>query len=156
MVTFKMCINLRNNSKNLAQFKKIVVSLHRETARRWATLQQRTYSLHSVCTTLAPKIREYDEYWTITFANGKLHFECETEGVNYHSSVSHSFTGNDVPLSSTYTIQVYASKDGYKDSDVATKDINVAGLKGDVNSDGEITAQDASLILQYVAGKTSW
>ena len=62
MVTFKMCINLRNNSKNLAQFKKKVVSLHRETARRWATLQQSTYSLHSVCTTLAPKIREYDEY----------------------------------------------------------------------------------------------
>ena len=27
MVTFKMCINLRNNSKNLAQFKKKVVSL---------------------------------------------------------------------------------------------------------------------------------
>ena len=26
----------------------------------------------------------------------------------------------------------------------------------DVNHDGDITAQDASLILQYVAGKISW
>ena len=34
MVTFKLCINLRNNSKNLAQFKKIVVSLHRETLQK--------------------------------------------------------------------------------------------------------------------------
>ena len=97
---------------------------------------------------------------TVTFADGKMHFECETEGVEFHYSVTTPTyadnTGNDVPLSATYTIQVYASKDGYKDSDVATKDINVAGLKGDVNSDGEITAQDASLILQYIAGKTSW
>ena len=31
-----------------------------------------------------------------------------------------------------------------------------APLKGDVNGDGEVTAQDASLILQYVAGKITW
>ena len=73
MVTFKMRINLRNNSKNLAQFKKIVLSLHRETARRWATLQQRTYSLHSVCTTLAPKIREDDgEYQSTDEYNRRI------------------------------------------------------------------------------------
>ena len=97
---------------------------------------------------------------TITFADGKMHFECETEGVEFHYSVTTPTyadnTGNDVPLSTTYTIQVYASKDGYEDSDVATEVINVAGLKGDVNNDGVITAQDASLILQYVAGKTTW
>jgi len=30
------------------------------------------------------------------------------------------------------------------------------GIKGDLNNDNVISAQDASLILQYVAGKTSW
>lgn len=97
---------------------------------------------------------------TISFSNGKLHFECETEGVEFHYSVTTPTyadnTGNDVPLSATYTIQVYASKDGYEDSDVVTENINVSGLKGDINNDGEITAQDASLILQFVAGKISW
>ena len=29
-------------------------------------------------------------------------------------------------------------------------------LKGDVNGDGVVSAQDASLILQYVAGKITW
>ena len=29
-------------------------------------------------------------------------------------------------------------------------------LKGDVDGDGKVTAQDASLILQYVAGKITW
>lgn len=34
--------------------------------------------------------------------------------------------------------------------------VEMPPLKGDVNNDGNIDAQDASLILQYVAGKISW
>lgn len=95
---------------------------------------------------------------TITFANGKLHFDCETEGVTYHCNVSGSFIGNDIPVStsSSIIVEVYASKEGYCDSEIATKKFNLTGKKGDVNDDGDVTAQDASLILQYVAGKITW
>ncbi len=94
---------------------------------------------------------------TISFKGGKLHFECETPDVTYHYTITPPSktdnTGNDVEVGSSYTVQVYASKDGYLDSDTATQDINIRGLKGDVNDDGDVTAQDASLILQKVAGK---
>ena len=94
---------------------------------------------------------------TISFKGGKLHFECETPDVTYHYTITPPSktdnTGNDVEVGSSYTVQVYASKDGYQDSDIATQDIDIRGLKGDVNNDGDVTAQDASLILQKVAGK---
>ena len=94
---------------------------------------------------------------TISFKGSKLHFECETPDVTYHYTITPPSktdnTGNDVEVGSSYTVQVYASKDGYLDSDTATQDIDIRGLKGDVNGDGEVTAQDASLILQKVAGK---
>ena len=97
---------------------------------------------------------------TISFKGGKLHFECETLDVTYHYTITPPSktdnTGNDVEVGSSYTVQVYASKDGYQDSDIATQDIDIRGLKGDVNDDGDVTAQDASLILQKVAGKIDW
>lgn len=36
---------------------------------------------------------------------------------------------------------------------VVEKSLNVPIIKGDLNGDGEVTAQDASLVLQFVAGK---
>ena len=94
---------------------------------------------------------------TISFKGGKLHFECETSDVTYHYTITPPSktdnTGNDVEVGSSYTVQVYATKDGYQDSDIATQDIDIRGIKGDVNDDGDVTAQDASLILQKVAGK---
>ena len=61
---------------------------------------------------------------TISYANGKLKFNCETEGAICHSTITDtdikSYIGNEVDLSVTYTITVYATKEGYEDSDVAT------------------------------------
>jgi len=97
---------------------------------------------------------------TISFKNGKTYFECETPDVTYHYSITSpkimTNLGDDVKVDLSYSLQVYASKDGYLDSDTATQDINIRGLKGDVNDDGDVTAQDASLILQKVAGKIDW
>ena len=96
---------------------------------------------------------------TISFKNGKTYFECETPDVTYHYSITSpkimTNLGDDVKVDLSYSLQVYASKDGYLNSDIATQDIDVRGLKGDVNDDGDVTAQDASLILQKVAGKIS-
>lgn len=61
--------------------------------------------------------------------------------------------GKKIDLSKSFKVSVYAEKYGYQDSDIATQNVDVRGLKGDVNGDGEVTAQDASLILQKVAGK---
>ena len=61
---------------------------------------------------------------TISYAGGELAFNCETEGVTFHSSITdadiNSYEGDKVQLSVTYNISVYATKDGYLRSTMAT------------------------------------
>ena len=61
---------------------------------------------------------------SISYANKQLTFSCETEGVEYHYTITDSDIKSDVAssinLSATYEISVYASKPGYYNSDVAT------------------------------------
>ena len=96
---------------------------------------------------------------TINFADGKLQFTCETEGVEFVSKVTlkdsdeGEYEGSSIPLATTYTVTVYATKEGYLDSGVATKDINVVGiggLRGDVNLDGEVGMPDVMFIVNYI------
>ena len=60
---------------------------------------------------------------TISYINGELVFESETGGVVYHSTITdtdiNSYETNKVQLNVTYNISVYATKEGYKDSEVA-------------------------------------
>ena len=60
----------------------------------------------------------------ITYSDGKLRFYCETEGVQFVSTITDedikSYDTDEVELSATYTISVYATKTGRPDSDVAT------------------------------------
>ena len=78
-------------------------------------------------------IQEYSEDETvinkcakplISYSEGKLSFSCETDGVSFHSSISDSdiksYNENEIQLNVTYNINVYASKLGYDNSDVAT------------------------------------
>jgi hypothetical protein len=60
----------------------------------------------------------------ISYVNDKLTFYCKTEGVEYayeikNEDVKKGFSGK-VELTKTYNITVYATRDGYIDSDVAT------------------------------------
>lgn len=61
---------------------------------------------------------------TISYANKKLTFSCDTEGVEYHYTITDSDIKSDVSssvdLSASYEISVYATKSGYYDSDMAT------------------------------------
>ena len=61
---------------------------------------------------------------TISYADKKLTFSCETEGVEYHYTITDSDIKSDVSssidLTATYNISVYATKSGYTNSDVAT------------------------------------
>ena len=86
---------------------------------------------------------------TISLVGDKLSFACATEGVVYHYTISHSDVQNgasskDVDLTQTYTITVFARKDGYGDSEVAKATIKVAGsgLPGDVDGNGVVNVAD--------------
>ena len=61
---------------------------------------------------------------TIGYQNGKLMFNCDTEGATCHSIITDtditSYSSNEVQLGVTYNISVYATKNGYENSDVAT------------------------------------
>jgi len=99
---------------------------------------------------------------TIAFDNGRLTFDCETEDVEFKYSISmtggQSNTGSEVLLPSltpTYTLSVYAMKEGYEDSDVATYVVTYQAKKGDVNGDGEITISDAVGIVDIILGNNS-
>ncbi len=91
---------------------------------------------------------------TITYAEGKLKFTSETEGVTFVSTVTvgeniSSFE-DEVPLTPVYRVSVYAKKEGYEDSEIATKDVDFRALRGDVNDDGEITISDAVGIVNII------
>ena len=60
---------------------------------------------------------------TISYKNGKLSYNCETVGAECHTTITNddikSFDGNEIDLTVTYNISVYATKDGYFDSETA-------------------------------------
>lgn len=94
---------------------------------------------------------------TITLVNGKLHFECETEGVEYHYSVvpncdavEVTCTDGDVVFdtATSYIVTCYATAEGYATSEIATATITVE--KGDVNADGNITVADLTTMARYI------
>ena len=86
---------------------------------------------------------------TITVVDGTIKFDCKTSGVIFHYNISSADAKSDVANSSievknNYTITVYASKEGYIDSEVARVSFQVAGAgkKGDVNGDNKVDVAD--------------
>ena len=97
---------------------------------------------------------------TISYKDGKLHFECETEGVEFHVGAEApgltNAVGNNIALAPLYTIRVYATKAGCEDSDVAEETLDLRGLKGDVNQDGVVSITDAVSVVNIIlVGETS-
>ena len=96
---------------------------------------------------------------TISFTNGELEFNCETEGVEYEYEVTVADAkkdkGKKVSLTGVYKVSVYATKAGYEDSDVAMMEFSMGdtGLKGDVNGDGVVDTQDAIKIIRIYLKK---
>lgn len=97
---------------------------------------------------------------TIAINGDKLNFSCKTEGVVYHYTITHSDVRNgvsdkDVNLTSTYNITVFASKEGYNDSEVATTTIKASGSSGvfgDLTGDGKVNAADHVKLSQIIMG----
>ena len=86
----------------------------------------------------------------ISYANGKLTFTCETDGAEFVTSISDTdiktHYGSEITLSQKYTVSVYATKAGYENSDVATREIVIengqSSLFGDLNKDGKVNVAD--------------
>lgn len=61
---------------------------------------------------------------TISYKNGKLVFECDTEGATFVTDITDADIKKhydaSISLTATYNISVYATKEGYNKSDVAT------------------------------------
>lgn len=87
---------------------------------------------------------------TISYNDGNLEFNCETEGVEYHYNLSagksSSLTNSKISLNQNYVISVYASKNGYEDSDPATLEIP----HGDINGDGKVDASDTVKLVDLI------
>ena len=85
---------------------------------------------------------------TISIEGNKVSFACKTKGVIFHYSITNKdsktdISNGEVTLTNNYEISVYASKEGYKDSDVARQEVNAKNLKpGDVNGDGVVDVAD--------------
>lgn len=94
---------------------------------------------------------------TISYSNEQLIFECDTEDVKFVSSVvcidNKNHDTSIVPLTAIYRISVYATKDGYDNSDIVEKEISIRGLKGDVNEDSEINIADINSTIDIILGK---
>ena len=92
----------------------------------------------------------------ITIVDGKIHFSCGTKGVKYTyniSATSPSGTGNNVTPSSL-TLTVYASKPGFEDSDVASKEIDInLGIRGDLNNDNSVNVADHVKLSDIIMNK---
>ena len=92
---------------------------------------------------------------TIKYIGGKLTFDCETEGVEFVYNITMPAntvgqTGNNIDMPYTNTVSVYAKKEGYMNSDIATADIDVRGIQGDTNRDGKVTISDAVGVVNII------
>jgi len=98
---------------------------------------------------------------TISVVDGKLSFECETEDVTFKSSYTYKngsteAEGKDLIIAGTTTchVMVYAMKDGYLNSEVATADVELyVGKKGDADGNGVVDIADAVHIVNFIVGK---
>ena len=83
---------------------------------------------------------------SIFYGNKKLLFNCETEGVEYVYEIKDADIkkgyDSEVQLSATYEISVYATKQGYENSDIATA-ILVWGSATFTETTGQATAAPA-------------
>ena len=88
---------------------------------------------------------------TISVKNGKLNFSCDTEDVEFHYEISILMKGdgNGVRLPETLKISVYASKEGFYDSEVETAEISTLSV-GDVNRDGVVNGTDIQEIINMI------
>ena len=110
---------------------------------------------------------------TIEYVNGVLKFSCDTENVTFVTDISsqdiNTFFSSEIPLTFSYDICVYATKERcvdsemvyatitWKDGKIIMEGITNAEpekLKGDVNEDGAVDINDVVNIINIMAGQS--
>ena len=97
----------------------------------------------------------------INYTNGKVSLSCETEGVEFISEVTvadaKKYYDSKFTLSQTYKISVYATKAGYENSDIVTREIVIengqTSLFGDLNKDGKVNVADHVKLSDIIMNK---
>ena len=97
----------------------------------------------------------------ISYANGKLTFTCETDGAEFVTSISDTdiktHYESEITLSQKYTVSVYATKAGYENSEVVTREIVIENgqstLFGDLNKDGKVNVADHVKLSDIIMNK---
>ena len=95
----------------------------------------------------------------ISYANGMITFNCETEGVEYISDIKSEdvkkYNVGEITLTQKYNVSVYATKDGYNNSDIATREIVITGngkaiVVGDVDGNGKVNVADHVMLSDII------
>ena len=96
---------------------------------------------------------------TISYADGKLVFESETDGAECHYEINivdaKEGVGKEVPLTAAYDIIVFASKDGYYDSNKNTATlywVNEDSVTTDI-VENELSVVSYAVLVQNIGGK---
>ena len=91
----------------------------------------------------------------ISYSGGKIEFTCSTPDVDFVSSVSSadvkSYTSSSITLALKFTVSVYATKAGFDNSDVVTKDIEI--VLGDMDGNGTLDATDVVKLVDKIMGR---
>ena len=95
---------------------------------------------------------------TVSVVDGQIQFSCETEGVEFVSQMkvgdADTYHDSAITLPQKYTVTVYATKEGYEDSDVTTEEFVISGSgpvkNGDMNGDGEFTITDVIMLMDLL------
>ena len=92
---------------------------------------------------------------TISCKDGKLLFECETEGVEFVSNITLAGekTGAEVVPPMNRKVTVYAKKEGCIPSEKAMMEIDARGIKGDVDGDGTVDVNDVQTTINIILKK---
>ena len=97
----------------------------------------------------------------VHFNDGIISFSCETEGVSYVPEMSlvdkSSNNLDNIHLASKYKVSVYATKNGYRNSDVTTAEIIMgygqAVMLGDVDGSGKVNVADHVKLSDIIMNK---
>lgn len=97
----------------------------------------------------------------ICYANGKISFSCDTPDVKFVSEVIMGDAKNyenEINVSKTCTVRVYATKEGLEPSDVAKRDIIIGDpsqtiVVGDVDGDGKVNVADHVRLSDIILNK---
>lgn len=94
---------------------------------------------------------------TITYADGKLTFADEVEGVTFNYGIYQRYEQTTsstepiaFPFNHVYIVQALAMKEGWRSSGIAEITVDLSDLKGDANGDGIISIADITIILENI------